>query len=154
MTKRQVRAAVERWRRVLAPEWLIHVEFDPYAYDEGFRPDDDSIANSNAIIWRPDHYERAVLFVCDDFWGLSPLNQEISLCHEVLHLTLRDYAHAANTIPTLGRNANRLHDAHIEHAEERLVERLAVALVSIRLSGGRVRFPPQASANPAPRRRT
>lgn len=125
-TKRDIRRAVVFWRNLLnINEWTIDLVWD------GTGPNGDPLADDvyATIFWMQD-YHQATLCLCKDWRKWEPRNLNRIICHEMLHLMLRD----VNAVPDMVQDlltgeAKAVLYRIQKHAEEGFVERLAQALV-------------------------
>lgn len=123
MTFKQASAFVGKWRPILCSEWVVTVR-------EGRHPDT-SANEVHASIDPAADYLRATLYLGDVVGGeLDARDEKRVLIHELLHLTVNDLERVAKEpANALGYEMNRLVKEQIDWQVERVVDRLAEALV-------------------------
>lgn len=132
MTEAQLRSLFERWVPRLGLErWDLELRVEDCESDVAYMEVERSFTYERAVI----RCQPWVLTgqVPDELMTLrlTPRRIESSLVHELLHLHTRDLVKVANTVDgQLHRDAFRIYDDAVDRAEEQLVDRLAVALVT------------------------
>lgn len=122
MTREELPARVEHWRRILVPEWLIELSDKPI--------DDESADDYYAMCRTRDDYTIATLYFTDDCLARPFEDVEVTIVHELLHMLTRPWRHQIRDLcGPLGGDAYRALDRAREHEEEQLVDRLARVIV-------------------------
>ena len=129
-----MRAALERWRSELVPEWTIVLLFA--------QPEPDAAGETpRASVECADDYHTAVVRLDRDWrngWAdnappgiVVEVEVEVALVHELFHVLLRDVEHWVG-VDLEDRDPDGRLRIWFDHAEEGFIERAARALVTAR----------------------
>lgn len=119
MTRAGLVKRVERWRRLLAPEWRVTL-VDELPEDPGYPV--------NAQVAADDDYLHARLWLNPDRYApATPLGElDVTIVHELVHLLLRELRRTIDLLDgQVHRDVHRLLEERFRHEEELLVERVA-----------------------------
>lgn len=127
MTAAKLQARVEFWQKRLAPLGLQHWRFTVEVVDEaGGEP------NNNAAVSYSLRYDSAIIQFAREFLADPDTNEQTideSILHELMHVVMRDYGQAIDSIEThLAPPAKAVWHDQLHHELEGVVERLARAL--------------------------
>ena len=133
MTDKQLQRIVDTWRdKLLAPLGLSHWRIEAKIVDVPFG--DEQYADSDAAIGCADDYDHAFLHVkrsAAERLTERGLNEVI--VHELLHAVWRDLDQAVDSIQDrLSPTEWNMWADRVRHEKEGVVDRLALAIVSLR----------------------
>lgn len=124
VTDRETHELVERWRKLLAPEFTVVLKGAP-------PPDADDPENFNAIVQRPSDYNVLRLWLNRDR-EREDLEVERTVIHELLHGVLRDMGELLYRATSNLPEQERLHLSILfGSAEERAVDRVSRLLLAL-----------------------
>lgn len=127
MTRQELGAQVEHWRRRLAPEFEVTIcdDWREAASWDDFDPDVHALTN---IRWA---YNQAEMWF-NDYSGRDDREVKVTVVHEMLHLVLRDLRWAATSLPAAaGTVADAMLGEVYNKAEEEAIDRLARLIVAV-----------------------
>lgn len=123
MTRKRLALLVEDWRRILLPEWRVIV------YDEPL--DDMEVGDAWAACRTPDDYLKIHVYFTDKLLKESAEEIETTVVHELLHALTRPWRKQLDSVSyELGNLKTSALRESQEHEEEKLIDRLAYALVA------------------------
>lgn len=142
ITPVQLAKRIETWGKRLAPLGVAHFEIREIVLGDEC-PWGDSKRDANASVWTSAHYDVCRFFFSEDFVkGASAYELDQTICHEWIHVAMRDHDEAVASPEDYMSSASfgEWND-RVLHEREGLVDRLATTLVNLHL-GLKPRFSP------------